>query len=110
MAAEIPEATETTEKAKITEVVILGAGYAGMLCANRLRASLDDDEAQRTRITFPLGDPDGAAAARQYDRNDAPQERRRPRGCGCRRGLRRLSQPEWARGELNPHVLSDTRT
>ncbi len=26
------------------------------------------------------------------------------------RGLRRLSQPECARGELNPHVLSNTRT
>jgi NADH:ubiquinone reductase (H+-translocating) len=31
-------------------VVVLGGGYAGVLCANRLRASLTDAEADRTRI------------------------------------------------------------
>ena len=43
-------------------------------------------------------------------RRPEPTRPRRPRACGCRRGLRRLSQPEWLRGELNPHPVSRTRT
>ena len=54
-----------------------------------------DDSATGTRPPHPAPDR---------------RERRRPRGCGCLRGLRRLSQPEWARGELNPHPVSRTRT
>jgi NADH:ubiquinone reductase (H+-translocating) len=35
-----------------TAVVILGGGYAGILCANRLRSSLTQSEAARVRITL----------------------------------------------------------
>ena len=34
------------------DVVIVGAGYAGLLAANRLRSSLTADEAERITITM----------------------------------------------------------
>jgi NADH dehydrogenase len=35
-----------------TSIVILGGGYAGILCANRLRSSLDAHDASRVRVTL----------------------------------------------------------
>ena len=35
-----------------TDVVIIGAGYAGVIAANRLRSSLTEQEAERVRITM----------------------------------------------------------